>query len=123
MYLLGVLGVVYGIGAMFVIFLGMYLFAHTLADKPSQAIKTLPRLIIYTLLGAIIWPYMLIVCSEFREIVVEQGRYYIMFGYLFSVIMTPAYPWIWIWYLSFCLCWFLLESYHNKILKKILKQV
>lgn len=119
MRVLQIIGAIYGLGAMFVIVLAMYGFCHLLAIKPfRQILRLIPRGALYTAVGAIIWPYMLIDNYAFREIVVEQGRLYIILGYLFSALMTVTYPWVWAWYLSFCLCWFLLERYHEKTTKR-----
>ena len=76
---LQIIGIIYGIGAMFMISLFMLGLAGLLATRPfKDVLKKTPRILVLMVGYSAIWPYLAPVLlykdSGFREIVVECGR-------------------------------------------------
>jgi uncharacterized membrane protein len=115
MTILAILGFIYGIGVQFYAFLGIFTAINIWAKESTH--KNLINIPLFFVIGfvlGLLWPVILFKDSEFREQVVECGRLFIPLGYLFCVIMTFIYPWIWAWYLAGVACWVCLDRYHYK---------
>lgn len=114
------LGTIYTVGIMFTVSLAIFAYARLLANKFSlRNLLLLPIYLLVGLCGGLIFPWLLIKDSSFREALIETGRIAILFGYFASAIFTMRYPWIWAWYISGCLAWYLLMRYHEKNSPKI----
>jgi len=119
---LQIIGIIYGIGAMFMISLFMLGLAGLLATRPfKDVLKKTPRILVLMVGYSAIWPYLAPVLlykdSGFREIVVECGRVALPFLYC-SMVVAPIYPMIIVWFILIFGSWLLLERYHEKQLVK-----
>lgn len=106
---------IYGVGCLFTLMLGLRIWAYIIAEGPIlKALLNGPLVFCVSIYYSLRWPVELFKDYNFRDIVVECGRIFVIFGYLAAAIFTFVYPKIWFWYIGFCIIWKILENYHEK---------